>query len=239
MLTGMVHNVTGREHADLVATAAKPVISVEIEGRRYRGKTAAERQNERREQLLDAGLELFGTLGFATTTILMLCTHTHLNPRYFYKEFGTKEALLGAIYERHVQLVAEEVLAAIDATPAEPRPRLEAGLRAFFDAVLADRRAARINYFEMVGVSAELEQRRRSVLRAYAELIAGQLAAMADRVRLAPDAARRFAIALVGATDGLVIASLSEEDGSGDEAAILATLLAFVDPLLDRIEQSE
>ena len=53
---------------------------------------------------------------------------------------------------------------------------MEAGLRAFIDGTLADERAARINYFEIVGVSRELEGRPAEVLRAYAEMIAGQAA---------------------------------------------------------------
>ena len=37
--------------------------------RRYGGKTAPQRRAERRERLMDSGLELFGTQGFAATTI--------------------------------------------------------------------------------------------------------------------------------------------------------------------------
>jgi AcrR family transcriptional regulator len=148
--------------------------------RRYGGKTATERRAARREQLLDAGLQLFGTEGFATVTIEALCAHASLNPRYFYEQFATREELLRGVYDRHVQTVLARVQAAIAQSPSAPRQRLAAGLTAFVTATLADERAARINYFEMVGVSAALEAHRRSVLRAYAELIAAQASELDD-----------------------------------------------------------
>lgn len=143
--------------------------------RRYAGKTHEQRRAERRERLLDAGLELFGTAGYAHTTIEALCAHARLNPRYFYEEFETREDLLGAVYDRHIQAVTEAVAHAIQRTPPEPLERLQVGLGAFLDGVLADERGARVNYFEIVGVSPALEKRRRDVLRAYADMIAGQI----------------------------------------------------------------
>ncbi len=58
--------------------------------RRYGGKTTTERRAERRERLLDAGLALFGTQGFATVTIEALCAEAGLNPRYFYEQFSRR-----------------------------------------------------------------------------------------------------------------------------------------------------
>jgi AcrR family transcriptional regulator len=43
-----------------------------VKGRVYGGLSAPERRADRRERLLDAGLELFGTAGFTKTTIPML-----------------------------------------------------------------------------------------------------------------------------------------------------------------------
>ena len=193
--------------------------------RRYGGKTTDERRAERRERLLDAGLELFGTIGYAATTIEMLCGATRLNPRYFYEEFQTREALLQAVYDRHVESVLEVVRAAVEQAPPEPRARLEAGLRAFVAGTLADERAARINYFEMVGVGPALEARRREVLRTYADLMAGQieqLGAIAADARLA-------AVAFVSATDGLIIDWLADP-GQGGRDRIVATLLDLFAP---------
>jgi AcrR family transcriptional regulator len=192
--------------------------------RTYAGKTLQERRTERRERLLDVGLQLFGTRGYAQTTIEQICAAARLNPRYFYEEFETREALLGAVYERHVRAVAERVRSAIEAAPRDPRVRLEIGLRAFLDGSLADERAARINYFEVVGVSPELERLRRRVLGEYAVLIAGQLRDLANGSPLSGGDVRLTAVALAGATDGLVIDWLSGERRY-DREAITATLL--------------
>ena len=43
--------------------------------RTYGGRSAADRRAERRERLLEAGLALFGTDGYATSSIEKLCTH--------------------------------------------------------------------------------------------------------------------------------------------------------------------
>lgn len=197
--------------------------------RRYGGKTATERRAERREQLLDAGLELFGTQGFAAVTIETLCAQAGLNPRYFYEQFAGREELLGAVYDRHVQTVLATVQAAIDQAPSDPAQRLSAGLTAFVTATLADERAARINYFEMVGVSTELEAQRRGVLRAYAELIAAQAAVIEYRsppTPLARGDRRMAAVALTGATDGLITDWMSSSDRPPQQA-IVDTLLAI------------
>jgi AcrR family transcriptional regulator len=197
--------------------------------RRYGGKTATERRTERREQLLDAGLELFGTQGFAAVTIEALCAQAGLNPRYFYEQFATREEVLGAVYDRHVHTVLATVQAAIARAPSDPAQRLSAGLTAFVTATLADERAARINYFEMVGVSAELEAQRRGVLRAYAELIAAQAAQLEDRTPPTPlgrGDLRMTAVALTGATDGLITDWMSSSDRPPQQA-IVDTLLAI------------
>ena len=193
-------------------------------GRRYAGKTAAERQHERRGRLLDAGLELFGTAGFGATTIEQICAEAHVHPRYFYEHFDSRDDLLQAVYDRHVDAVLTQVTAAVADAPADPRARLRAGLDVFVAATLADERAARINYFEMVGVSPVLERRRRDVLRTYAELITGQAVALRTPGATPPADPRLTAVALVGATDGLIIDWLSHEP-RGDRNAIVSTLL--------------
>lgn len=199
--------------------------------RRYGGKTAEERSAERRERLLDAGLELFGTLGYAGTTIEALCGKAHLNPRYFYEEFRSREALLAAVYDRHIEIVTTTVLGAIEHAPLDPLARIELGLRAFLDAIAADQRAARINYFEIVGVSPMLERKRRDVLRAYAEMIAQQIAEIAASRPLPLRDYRLAAVALVGAVDGLLIDWLSGEE-SFDRSVILSTVLEIIDAIL-------
>jgi AcrR family transcriptional regulator len=197
-------------------------------GRVYGGKTAEQRAAERREKLLDAGLELFGTIGYAATTIEGLCATAGLNPRYFYEQFDSRDELLRAVYDRHVEQVLAAVVATLKDAPADARTRLEAGLVAFVDATLADERAARINYFELVGVSRELEARRREVLRLYAELIAAEAEGLEGMGRLGGGNDRRLAaVALVGATDGLIIDWISGDRKQPTKHLVTALLDIF------------
>lgn len=198
-------------------------------GRLYGGKTAEERRAERRDRLLDVALDLFGTIGATATTIEMLCAAAQLNPRYFYEEFQTREALLMAVYDRHVNAVIAAVGEALQSAPPEPRAQLEAGLRAFVRGSVLDERAARVNYIEMVGGGPVLQRRRQEVLRAYAETIVGQMAALDAPVGHDAQQRRLDAVALVGATDGLIIDWLSDP-ARGDVDRIITTLLDIFSP---------
>jgi AcrR family transcriptional regulator len=224
--------LTSIHHAGVICQAAYPdklrgaISSGSSAERRYGGKSAPERRAERREQLLDAGLELFGTDGYAATTIEALCARAGLNPRYFYEQFPGREQLLGAVYERHVQEVLTGVRTAIDGAGNDRARRLEAGLRAFVEATLDDERGARVNYFEMIGVSRDLDELRRRVLGDYARLIASEAADGAGAVD-----PRMAAVALVGATDGLIIDWLSGERARPRQA-IVTTLLAIFEPVV-------
>jgi AcrR family transcriptional regulator len=220
-------------HAAAICQAALPdrlfAISARAPGeRRYGGRTASERRAQRRDQLLDAGLELFATGGFSATTIEGLCAFAGLNPRYFYEQFSSREQLLGAVYERHVQQVLTVVRRAIDRAGSDRAQRLEAGLRAFVEATLDDEPGARVNYFEMIGVSRELNELRRRVLGDYAQLIASE---PPDGVGAVDT--RMAAVALVGATDGLIIDWLSGERARSREE-IVTTLLAIFEPVVGR-----
>ncbi|HET9075096.1 MAG TPA: TetR/AcrR family transcriptional regulator [Solirubrobacteraceae bacterium] len=200
--------------------------------RRYGGKSAEERRAERRERLLDTGLELFGTRGYAGTSIELLCAEAGLNARYFYEEFETRERLLQAVYDRHIDHVFAAVLAAVDAAAPHPAERLRAGLTTFVDQTLADPRAARVNYFEIVGVSSALEARRREVLARYAEMVGSQFAQLLGPGTPPPGGDLHLAaVALVSATDGLIIDRLSDAGGAAagpeDRLRIVTSLLGI------------
>jgi AcrR family transcriptional regulator len=198
--------------------------------RRYGGRTADERRAERRERLLDAGLQLFGTVGYANSTIEGLCAEASLNARYFYEQFRSREELLRAVYTRHVWSVLDRVRRALESA-SDPGLRLEAGLRAFVGAMLADERGARIVYLEIVGVSATLEQERLRVRGDYVNLIAGEAVHQARMSGRSAEERREIAVALVGATDGLVTDWLSGERGR-PRSAIVDILLTVFEPTL-------
>jgi AcrR family transcriptional regulator len=146
--------------------------------RRYRGVTAEERQSKRREQVLEAGLEVFGTEGYAASSVRSISAAAALNSRYFYESFSSKEELLIAVYDR---IMIEVGLAVRDATAQEStlEGQARAGLRAGWIVLTGDRRKARVVALEVVGVSEPLERMRRERRHAFADLIVQNALALA------------------------------------------------------------
>jgi AcrR family transcriptional regulator len=136
--------------------------------RRYRGETAEERRAGRRERLVEAAIELIGTGGYRETTIREICREAGLNERYFYEAFSGREGMLAAAYDEVIARVSEAVLASLSDGEAPPEARIRAGFGAFVNALADDPRLARIQLFEVVGVSEELEQRRHAVMAMFA-----------------------------------------------------------------------
>ena len=87
--------------------------------RLYRGLSAADRHAQRRERLLQAGLELFGTQGYAASSIRAVSAEASLNSRYFYESFSSREDLLYHLYRR----IIEELVAAVIEQTAQGRAR--------------------------------------------------------------------------------------------------------------------
>jgi AcrR family transcriptional regulator len=138
--------------------------------RRYRGLSVEERHAQRRERLLDAGLELFGTQGYASSSIRAVSAVASLNSRYFYESFKTREDLLYHVYQRAVAEVAAAVIeATAQAESVEDQAR--EGLRASWRILTEDRRKARVIVLEVVGVSERLERLRRENRHAFADIL--------------------------------------------------------------------
>jgi AcrR family transcriptional regulator len=156
--------------------------------RRYRGATPQERGAERRERLMEAGLELFGSKGYAATSVRAISTAAALNSRYFYESFTSREDLLYHVYQRIVTDIANDAAKATAAAETiEEQAR--AGLRAGWLLLTSDRRKARVVAIEVVGVSARLEELRRLTRHALAEMTVRNAMAIARegvRLRLDP-----------------------------------------------------
>jgi len=142
-------------------------------GRVYGGESLASRTQRRREQFLDAGLEVFGTSGYRQATVRQLCKQAALTDRYFYESFDTLEDLLIAVYEREFDRLAEALartltkrlgLAHEVARAKAPRtPSLHEGMADIVQALdtvfsmAADPRVARVCWLEVLGVSPRVD----------------------------------------------------------------------------------
>lgn len=169
------------------------------EPRRYRGLSVVERRAQRRERLLDAGLELFGTQGYAGSSIRAISAAAGLNSRYFYESFSSREDLLYHVYQRAVQDVAQAVVAAT-ARERSVEGQARAGLRASWEVLTGDRRRARVIVLEVVGVSERLERVRRENRHAMADIVVRNAMSLAgEDVELRMDPVF-IARALIGAS---------------------------------------
>ncbi|RAS66847.1 TetR family transcriptional regulator [Lentzea atacamensis] len=173
--------------------------------RAYGGVSPEQRRAERRSRLLQAGLALFTTTGFATTKITELCTEAGVSTRNFYEEFGSKEDLLRELHDLINATAFNEVRTALTSLEtADVRTRITKLLDVFVGTVTADPRAPRLNYVEAVGVNAEIEQQHVRWVNTWAQFIESE-ALRAAAAGVAPQRSYRLtAIALVGAITGLL-----------------------------------
>jgi AcrR family transcriptional regulator len=142
-------------------------------GRRYGGRTAEERRAERREQLVEAGYELFGTVGFPNTSIRAVLRESGLAERYFYESFDSLEGLLVAVHEDVHAAVVAAVRKATEAAGADVDARARAGLYAFVETIMSDPRWVRIKLAELSGAGASdgLREFRRRAHLTFASLL--------------------------------------------------------------------
>jgi AcrR family transcriptional regulator len=142
--------------------------------RDYDGKTAAERVAERRERLIDAGVELFGERGYAATSIRSVLQQSGLRDRYFGESFADLDSLLAAVYSR---LIDEEV-SACAAAIAKTNGGTE-GARAMIDTITRSLEKnpgqARIKSREVISGGPVAREQRRAGLRRLAQLVADLL----------------------------------------------------------------
>lgn len=180
--------------------------------RPYGGLAPDERRRERRERLMQAGLSLFGTQGYAKTSIERLCVEAAVATRHYYEEFATREALFKAVYDRVIEETRSSVLASLEGAGDDPHERIRASVDAFLRAYLDDPRKGRVACVEVVGVSPELESYRREVMRAFARIISSE-SDRAARSGYQPVRDYSFiSIGLAGAVNELAIECLSRKE---------------------------
>jgi AcrR family transcriptional regulator len=192
--------------------------------RTYRGITPSQRQAERRERLMEAGLELFGTVGYARTSVRAVSAAAALNSRYFYESFSSREDLLYSVYQRIVtDIFTKAAEAAVGETTIERQAR--ATLRAAWTAVTEDRRKARVVALEVVGVSERLERLRHETRQALAKLTADNAMSLAGSVRLRLDPVLTARFLLGGVVEVLLEWVNGDLDASTDEVVEHFTVL--------------
>ncbi|GAA1663515.1 TetR/AcrR family transcriptional regulator [Fodinicola feengrottensis] len=199
--------------------------------RQYAGRSAAERRADRRSRLVDAGLQMFGTVGYAMAPVGRICKVANLSTRQYYEEFGSREALLITVYDtintEAIEAVAKAVAALGNATLTA---RVEAALRTYARSTASDLRSARVAYLEIVGVNPAIEAHRMAWRRRWVTLIGGVLQAAIERGEIADRDYRLAAGAFVGAANGLL-----QDWCATDDRAPLDDVVAELSRLADAL----
>lgn len=114
------------------------------------------RKTERKQQLVQAAIRLFGRDGFSATSIDAICAEAGLTKRYFYEAFPDREALLTAAYEQVTQEFLYSILAAAGPYLQDSRRLVRAGLTETFEFVKRNPDKARLMMIEAIAVRGQL-----------------------------------------------------------------------------------
>lgn len=155
-------------------------------GRRYRGASEAERQTERRQRFVEAGLTVFTERGYHSSTVRSICAEAGLTERYFYESFGNSEELLCAVYDHVGDVVRAELLAKLQGTNAQKAELVHAVLMALLICLRDDPRLPKILFVEVLGVSPRVDLKYRESIESFAQLIVNIMGQLMDVSALRP-----------------------------------------------------
>lgn len=112
--------------------------------RRYGGLSSDERSQQRREKLLEASIQVFGTLGLRKATMRDICNEARIAERYFSEHFASASEAYEAAFKHVSEQAVATTGAAMFAVPMKTHDMAVAGLTAFFRFVKEDPRRAQI-----------------------------------------------------------------------------------------------
>ena len=137
----------------------------------YGGLSPEERVARRREQFLDAAVEVFATKGWAGSTVADICRAAKLSPRFFYDEFPSREALFLATTDRIATQVEQVVRDSLATGEGDVQTQARHVLTALAEYFIADPRTVRVALMESLATP-EFREQRRLLQASFVELAA-------------------------------------------------------------------
>lgn len=163
-------------------------LNIHVAPRPYGGVSAAERQAQRRERLIEAAYDVFGREGVRNTTMRLICAQARLTERYFYEHFANVENVFMAVHKRVSGQVGTEIMKQVMAAPADdPVAQTRAGLRAFFEFIKADPRRAQILLLDAVSTGLTSPCNLNAKVSQYADLLKGRFKTRYPHLRVSLD----------------------------------------------------
>lgn len=188
----------------------------------------------RRRQLLDAGLAVFGSQGYRTATVREVCQEAKVADRYFYEQFRGMEELLIAVYTECLDRLETAVIETLGSSAALD-VKVRSGLESFLAVVADDPRLARVVWFEVLGVSAAVEETYLSRMARFGELLIG---AAGRPLSLPPALEPLVADALIGGISHVVMAWVAS-GLAAPRADVLDALDVFLASVAARVRPAE
>lgn len=130
------------------ATSEKKQQKTVAKERQFKGLSMTERQQARREKLIEAGIQAYGTHGFFSVTVKDICNEAKLTERYFYESFKKSEHLFQTIFLKLIDELQQNVMQAMMRASSDPKKMIEAGLTALLTTLRDNPRMARIIYID-------------------------------------------------------------------------------------------
>ncbi len=213
----------------LTVDVTDPAIAAQrsSEPRVWRGIPRAERVQERRARLLEAGLEVFGTVGFREATVGSICAQAHLTQRYFYESFPSLKSLLADVFTVNTTLQHERMAtAALQARAGGGTlsDAARAALEVFFSGLQQDPRLARVQLLEILGSDAHTDRCYQSSIRRAADLV---LIVSEMREVSKPAVPRLLALGLIGAVVEIAVMWLLADFADPLDAVVGSALVIF------------
>lgn len=193
--------------------AVKPAADGQRKRRGYRGLTAEQLQQQREDRLIAAAIELFGEQGYAAVSIEKLCSHARVSTRHFYEQFNGRESILYAVHDDLAQQMDEIMRRSLTDSRTPINQRVADTIEDMVLFLLEDPRHGRILCIESVGVSAAMEDRRRTTSHQLADVINRYASSMARREILPVRDYRLPSLALVGMFNELIVEWLVGDTG--------------------------
>ena len=172
--------------------------------RTYGGLSEAERILERRERFLEAGLEVFGTVGLRGATVRVLCKTAGLTERYFYESFADTEALFCAVYEKQSLILRDYLMAGLQNLPQELDERTPAALSLYFTA-MRNERMVRVVHVESVMGSERVNRMHQSYTRIRSDITAMLIRSDNPGLAVSDDFIAALVLAINGACNAMAV----------------------------------
>lgn len=140
--------------------------------RTYGGRTAEQRQAERRTALLDAAMDVLTADGWEGVTMRAVCARARLNDRYFYEHFHDRDDLLVTMLDEVAAAGTQHVLTAAAGIADDPRSLARAAVEGGLGFLAEDPRRGQV--LVQSQATEPLRNRRQDIVRSLAHIMVEQ-----------------------------------------------------------------